>query len=170
MRRGGFTIIELMVAMGLFITVISVIISLFLQSSRAERVVAKRAAAIDNVALVVEQIAREVRTGFGFPIIADPGGRKLSELRFTNYRGQKVVYRARSGAIEKSIDDGIIFSVLTSGNVKINRLDFLVMAKSVDGAKNLTPRITIIAKAEGPFESPFNLQTTISSRLIYFQP
>ncbi len=167
MRRTGFTLIELMVAMGLFITVITVIVSLFLQSSRAERVVAKRAAAIDNVALAIEQIAREIRTGTDFPVVTEAGGRGFPEFNFTNYLGQKVVYRGTNGAIEKSTDNGLSFLRLTSENVKITRFGFWVLEKSADGTKNFTPRITVVAQAQGPFESPFNLQTTVEGRLIF---
>ncbi len=170
MRKEGFTLIELMVAMGLFVTVITVIVSLFLQASRSERVVARRAAAIDNVSLAVEQMAREVRTGYDFPTITDPGGRKVTELTFTNYRGQRVVYRMNVNAIEKSINGGTTFSRLTSENIKINRLDFLLKEKSNNGLKNFTPRVTILAEAVGPFEGTFNLETTVSSRLIYYRP
>lgn len=168
-KEQGFTLIELMVATGLFVTVVTVIISLFIQSTRAERFVARRAAAFDNIAQTVEQIAREARTGYNFPAVIDPGGRKVSELRFTNYRGESVVYRMSNNAIEKSTDGGVTFLRLTSESVKISRLDFWVMQEAI-GGRDFTPRITILARADTPFQSPFNLQSTVSARLIYYRP
>lgn len=170
MKKRGFTLIELMVAMGLFATVLTFIVSLFLQSVRAERVVAKRAAAIDNVSLAVEQMAREIRTGSNFPSVPANGEQKSNTLSFTNYKGEKVIYRLMGDVIEKRTNDGADFLPLSSQNVKIKRLDFWMMDKSSDGLKRFTPRITIIVQAEGPFESPFNLQTSVGGRLLYFTP
>ncbi|MBI2592952.1 MAG: prepilin-type N-terminal cleavage/methylation domain-containing protein, partial [Candidatus Colwellbacteria bacterium] len=133
MRRNGFTLIELMVAMGLFATVLTFIVSLFLQSARAERVVAKRAAAIDNVSLAVEQMAREIRTGSNFPSVPANGEQKRATLGFTNHRGERVIYRLENGAIGKSTDNGTNFLTLSSGNVKIKKLDFWMMDRSPDG-------------------------------------
>lgn len=163
----GFTLIELMVAMGLFLTVTTLIVSFFIQSSRAERAVAGRVSAIDNVALAIEGIAREIRTGSGFQTVSDPGGRRVDSLAFTNYRGESVVYRLNNASIEKSVNGGLSFMKLTSGSVKIVNLSFWMLQKSTDGAKSFPPRITIVSQAQGPFEGSFNLQTTVGSRLAY---
>ncbi len=166
MRR-GFTLIELIVAMGLFLTVTTLIVSFFIQSSRAERAVAGRVSAIDNVALAIEGMAREIRTGSGFQAVSDPGGRKVGNLAFTNYHGQSVVYRLMNTSIEKSTDGGLSFMKLTSESVKIVNLSFWIFQRSADGAKVFPPRITIVSQAQGPFEGSFNLQTTIGARLVY---
>ncbi len=164
-KLGGFTLIELMVAMGIFTTVLVVVTSLFLQSSKAQRLVAKRAAAIDNVSLAVEQIARELRTGSNISVIENIN--RVNELRFTNYKGEKVVYRLgkkeANSFIEKSSDNGVSFLPLTTVDIKMNLLDFKSISYGI-------PRITILTEAEGPFESKFNLQTTVSARLLYYRP
>lgn len=163
----GFTIVELLVAMSVFSLIILIVGAIFVRSIRSERIVAGRAAAFDNVALAVEQIAREVRTGVKFPQAegVSSGGGEFKWLEFTNYYNERVVYELVEGAIKKSVNGGPLLS-LTSSNVKITNLTFWIMGKG----DNLPPRITIIVKAEGPFELPFNLQTTVGARLIYYKP
>lgn len=160
----GFTVIELLVAMSVFSLIILISGAIFVRSIRSERIVAGRAAAFDNVALVVEQIAREVRTGIRFPQ-AEGAPSRVDWLEFTNYHNERVVYRLEREAITKSINFASSLS-LTSSNVKITNLGFWIMG----AGDNLPPRITIIVEAEGPFASPFNVQTTVGARLIYYKP
>lgn len=165
----GFTLAELLVAMAIFSLIILIAGAIFVQSIRSGRIITGRAAAFDNVALTIEQIAREVRTGVDFPEAkrVGSGGGKFNQLEFTNYHNKEVVYRleTNSGAVQKSVNAGNFISI-TSSSVKITRLNFHIMGDS-DG---LPPRITIFIEAEGPFEAPLNLQTTVGARLIYYKP
>jgi prepilin-type N-terminal cleavage/methylation domain-containing protein len=168
-RQSAFTLIELMISLGLFSMVIVVITSLFIQTVKAERLVTNRVAAIDNVALAIEQIAREIRTGVKFKEQGNKDGIETDELEFTNDNAERVRYRLNNGAIEKSVGGDDDFLPITSSSIEIDKLVFRIMSEP----GNFPPRITVIIRAKGPkglFELPLNLETTIDARLIYYQP
>lgn len=162
----GFTLAELLAAMAVFSLVILIAGAIFTQSIRSSRIIASRAAAVDNVSLAIERIAREIRTGVEFPqaVGIDAGGRSYPELEFINYHDRRVAYRLINNAIFKGAwnpdSDGLR---ITSDNVRITKLNFHIMGEP--------PRITIMIEAKGPpLETPLNLQTTVGARLIYYRP
>ncbi len=170
----GFTLMELMIALGIFVIVIIVVVSIFIHSVKINRTISKRIAAIDNVSLVVEQIAREIRTGVRFGQLDGLGTGQIRNIdgkfgdgfSFVNYKGETVNYQLDDGVIKKRVKlgDNMIhdFLPITSANVKINRLIFLSSFQP--------PRITIVVEASGgPFAKPLNLQTTVGARLIYYK-
>jgi prepilin-type N-terminal cleavage/methylation domain-containing protein len=71
MKNKGFTLIELLVAIGLFTIMIAIAVGAFISAIRAQRVAQGFLAAQSNVNLTVEQMAREIRTGYLF--CHDPG-------------------------------------------------------------------------------------------------
>ena len=163
-RGFGFTLPELLVSMGLFIIVISIVAGAFVNSLRTQRATVELIAVNDNVSLILEQIAREIRTGIGFSSFAP------TELRFTNAKSQPVVYRhgAESGVIEKSIDGGISFEVMAAYNLEVERM--IVDVTGTASFDRLQPRVTISLSVSGRSRAlennVTNMQTTISPRLL----
>ncbi len=178
----GFTLVELIVALGLFVLVVSISTTIFLQASRSQKLVAERVAALDTVSFVLEQMAREIRTGSRFAFdtsgsyaCSQPAVSCWSGIRFINYRGAAVSYRlgvssedtsVGSRYIERSEGDGTPLR-LTPRNVRIERFDILEYR---DGRyPRALPRFTISLTATGPFTEPLELQTTVSPRIFYYQ-
>ncbi len=151
-HRNGFTLIELMVGMGIFSIIMTIVVSIFLVAMRSSRFVSIQATAVDNLSLSVEQIAREVRTGYGFTT----GSGALS---YTNDDGQSVTYAFSNGRIMKN---GI---PLTDERIKVTG-SFLIN----DFGGTTTPRITITTRAEDErLRTLANVQTSVSARLIYYK-
>lgn len=155
----GFTMVELLVAIALFATIITIASGVFIKSMRTQRFAAALMAASGNAQLVLEQMAREMRTSQNFSPL---GG----ELRFVNAKGESVIYRFRNAAIEREVNGNA--RVLTAENVLVQNLKFIVTGNlDTDG---YPPKITSILQvgAKGlPFENAVvNLQTTISSRIL----
>lgn len=99
--RRGFTVAELLVATGIFSTIVTIAVGVFIQALRTERILLRLMAINNNAGAAIEQIAREVRTGYRFceASYADPeniGPCLAAEdndfLTFTNYRGEEVMY------------------------------------------------------------------------------
>ena len=67
----GFTLVELLVAMALFSILMAIAAGGFVRALRSEREVSAMMAAESNVKLALEQMAREMRTGYLF--CHDPG-------------------------------------------------------------------------------------------------
>ncbi|HDH31667.1 MAG TPA: prepilin-type N-terminal cleavage/methylation domain-containing protein [Candidatus Wolfebacteria bacterium] len=178
----GFTLIELIIAMGIFVIVISIVSVSFIQALRAQRSIAALMEANDNISLVFEQMVREIRTGYRFctniaPILnldADftghCNGLVNNELAFVNASEREVSYRFENEAIWKKVDVlGIpMDEKITADNVKINYFNIILAGN--DTGDNLQPRITI-SLSISPIgrdikDVTINLQTTISSRPI----
>lgn len=154
---GGFTMIELLVAIGLFMIVVGIVSGTFVRSLRTQRSIVALMAANDNASLTIEKISREIRTGFNFSTNA-----AKTELNFIEERAGAVKYSFNEdeGTIERN---GI---PVTSGNVKVNYLIFNLMGAAPDDGQ--ATRVTIqlgVGALERSVENVITrLQTTVSSR------
>lgn len=162
--KRGFTVIELSVAMTLFVIVLGVTSSIFIRSLRSQRAIVDLIAINDNMSLTLEQLAREVRLGTCFDDNAP-----TEELRFRNTYGQDVVYGLQNQAIQRSV--GPSTQIITGENVKISRLNF-ILSMSPSGTDGRTmAKVTVvlgIGSASPQLEGFLtNIQTTISSRIFY---
>jgi len=159
-NQKGYMLIELIVAMTLFVAVFSIVAASFVTALRTQRDIVSFVAANDNVSAAMEQMSREIRTGVNF--IIRPNG----ILDFTNARGERIRYRLHAGRIERAVGDGEgnVFASITASNVRIARLNFLQSA-------NLPPRFTISVRAKligrGLEDISLDLQTTISPRILF---
>ena len=165
--RAGFTLIELVVAIGLFSLLISIAIGGFIQALRSERQTVALLSANSNVSLILEQMAREIRTARNFTTTS---GSPSSDLSFTNANGEAVTYCLNSAttAIERVVSGACGSGErLTSRNVAVRSLDFIT--SGITAGDLYPPRITIrIALSStgeaGVQNSIVNLQTTVSAR------
>ena len=157
--ESGFTIVELLVSISLFVIIMGIVSGVFTQSMRTQRAIVALNAAISNAQLTIEQIAREARTGQNFSIT---GG----ELNFTNAKEDNVIYRLNGEAIVRGINAK--FGPLTAENVLVKNLKFISAGDS--SADGRPPKITIImqigTKELQTGSALINLQTTISSRIL----
>jgi Tfp pilus assembly major pilin PilA len=132
--RSAFTVAELLIAVGLFTTIITIAIGAYIKMLQQQSLMTGLMSANDNVSLVLEQMMREIRTGKDFN---PDSGNNLESLNFVNDRGCKVTYSFSSNSIRRSqSNDGICEAregVLTSENVKIGGLSFNVSQKSGAG-------------------------------------
>ncbi len=164
MRHKGFTIIELTIAMGLFIILMGIAMGSFVRAMRTQRAIVALMTANDNASLALEQMAREIRTSSTF-VKNSP-----SELQFDNAYGIEVVYRLNSNAIERGETNpsGLTtYKKITADNVRINNFSITLFGQNPgDG---YPPRITISISATGTDSSlqdvSTNIQTTISARI-----
>lgn len=153
--KKGFTIIELMVAMTIFIVVISISSGVFINSLKTQRAVLALMAANDNASLTIEQISREIRTGSEFQTNAN-GDR----LDFISAGGNPVFYQLQNGAIIRNGE------AITAGNVKIEYLLFKLRGEVPDDRKSTRVTINLGVNAVGKGLTGFitNIQTTIAVR------
>jgi len=166
-NKSGFTIVELMITMGLFVIVVSIAVGGVVNALRTQRQVAAFIGANTNTTLALEQAAREIRTGFNFCIGVVNVPCDTGTLGFTNAKNEPVVYRynAAAQAFERQVNGGA-FQPLVSDTVNIRSVTFVLMGNlPTDG---LPPRITIsigvTPKAAGLGGNIINFQTTISAR------
>ncbi len=150
----GFTVIELMVAVGLFIIVVGIASGTFVHSLRTQRNVAGLMAANDNASLTLEQMTREIRTGKNFSSTG-------SRLTFTNYQNEPVSYTLTDGAMYRN------GAPLTSKNVLVPYLSFILLGEAPSDGKQTRVTILLGVSARGRLESFITrLQTTVSPRIL----
>lgn len=167
----GFTVIELMVAMSMFLVLIGVATGTFLETLRMQKVITELTAANNNATQAIEQISREIRTGFNFQESTK------DILKFVNYKSELVWYKLGTsndsdvcdqtgdavGCLLKSNDGGSTWSAITAPEVKVKRFDVIVAG--AEGTDLFPPRVTLVISIAGPKNIDVNLQTTISSRV-----
>ena len=164
----GFTLVELLVAMGLFVVLIGIATGGFIRALRTQRLMVALMAANDNVNLALEQMVREIRTGYQFSKISDT---EFTELKFVNADGIVVFYRLKNGFIERGTSDAfgqVTYKKITADNVKIT--NFKINLYGNNDGDGYPPRITIslsVGINNKYFENvSINVQTTISSRVL----
>jgi len=163
----GFTMVELLVAIASFIIIVSIAVGGFSGALRSQRQSIALLNANYNSSLVLEQMAREIRTGMNFCINQSIACSE-SQLVFTNAYGQNVVYRLNNSGIEKSIDGGTSFKKITADDVVVDYLKFILNGQTFGDGKQtrITILIGIKSKESSVSGSVVNLQTTVSPRVL----
>jgi len=150
----GFTIIELMVAMSLFVIVVGVASGVFVRSLRTQRSLVALMAANDNASQALEQMTREIRTSTAFKISG-------SRLSFTNATDDFVTYDIVGGRIERN------GKALTASNVLVRYLSFIARGEEVGDGISTRITVRLGVSARGKMESFITrLQTTVAARVL----
>ncbi len=78
-NNSGFTLIELMVAMTIFIILVSLSTAIFIQTLRAQREITYITSDNESASEVLEQISRDIRTGYAFTAL-DASGQQITQV------------------------------------------------------------------------------------------
>lgn len=150
----GFTLMELTIALSLFVVIMSVSAGILLHSIRTSRRIADQIRGIDNSFLAIEQMAREIRTGYN--ITFNP---QNNMIQFITFDGAMVSYNFCGTRICRNNQPITAINTIIRGGFIVN--DF-------GGSK--TPRITVSLHATDARGNVFmSIQTTISARLIHYK-
>ncbi len=190
----GVSLIELMVAVSVFIILISIAVGSFVQSMKTQRITLALISANDSMNLSIEQMAREMRTGYLFCTASIPAATTTNfgcnnllgdlsgdhELQFVNADGVFVRYRLNPAtfSLEKGTfdsicpgglgpnPDGFCYRPITADNVKI--AEFVVDLRHSDVESNpYPPRVTLImtVTSKEPDVEPLNIFTDIETSI-----
>lgn len=151
-KNSGVTLMELMVAFGVFGVFISIALGGFVQSLRNQRAALVFMEANDAASIIFEDIARQLRTAKINTISIS-----TNALSFTNYQGSQVSYDFNGSA--KTIN----------ASISVDEFSAFRIDSTTTGAP---PRIVLSIRMKitdpsigGPVYQ--TLQTTISPRLYY---
>lgn len=169
----GFSLLEMIVSLGVFSTAILIILGSILSISDAQKKTISLQAVEDNLRFAADMMSREIRTGSvynceGGDFVSDcPSGSPI--FAFDSIGGARIIYRWNgvNKSIEESEDNGSTFYPITGSDLKIEELTFYVF-----GSENLDskhPRVMMAMKAVAGEEkaktrSEFNIQTTVAQR------
>ena len=176
----GFTLIEMVVSLGLFSVVMLISLTALLAVSQAQKEAIAAQNNFDNLRFSLEAMTREIKLGSSFdcngttpdldscPFNPGPG---TSRLTFKNGEGTKVAYFIKSNQLIRRTGappcNVAPYCAVTAKAVSITRFSFYVSGAPKNDVEQ--PRITVVIeggtagfKPEQTFS--FNLQTTISPR------
>ncbi len=194
----GFTLIEVMISIGLFTVIMIIGITAILGVNNTYRKSRTMRSAIDNLSFIMEDMARNIRLGSRYRCldsnnislidIEDPlDGESCQGIAFEPFWDpvpennspiqDQVIYFFDVDdngfeSIFKSMNGGVTFSAMNSLDVKIDldKSGFAIFGSQPDSEQ---PSVRIILNGEAVTagnSTNFNLQTTVSQRLLDYPP
>ena len=182
-KAKGYTIIETMIAVSLFVIIIMAGMGALLNANLLHQKSQSMRSIMDNLSFIMEDMGRNLRTGSNYHCIDDSviSGSSLLNPHSCGSGGgisfksnldgsQWVYYISSDGKIFRSLDGGNSFVQLTPDEVVISA----VSSFSVSGAEPppgdlQQPFVTIKLVGSITFKNivtPFSLQTSVSQRAI----
>lgn len=160
-KNNGFTLIELIVALGVFMVVMTITLSAFLNIIDIQKKTEAFRKVNDNLNFTMEAMMREIREGTKYC----PSGCANGSFSFTNKDLNTIKYELNTGGyIERT--KGTNTLRMTSDGVEITNLSFFVRG-NVEGDKQ-QPLVTISINGKSgikeKLKSTLNLQATVSQR------
>ncbi|MCM2339092.1 MAG: prepilin-type N-terminal cleavage/methylation domain-containing protein [Burkholderiales bacterium] len=162
-NNSGYTIIETMIAISLFLIVVMIGMGSLLNTTLIHGKSQDMRSIVDNLSFIMEDISRNVRTGYDFA-----GGGNI--ISFTSSNGAAWSYKIEGSNLSKSIDGGTNWTQLNSGEITFkNGSGFSLTGVLPPPGDTLQPLITVRLVGEiiskDNISTPFSLQTSISQRL-----
>lgn len=155
----GFTLVELMVGITIFVVVISIVVSLFMMGIKGQRNLITIQTIQDNARYLLEFIAKEIRMS-----VVDNS--TAETLNITRSDGESVTYSFINQRIDRLTSSPSTSGSLNSDQVLIDGRFYTMGVGRSDGQQ---PRVTIVLKVKitddkAEKESEVNLQTTVCPR------
>jgi type II secretory pathway pseudopilin PulG len=188
-KESGYTLIETMIAVSLFIIIVMVGMGALLNANLLHQKSQNMRSLLDNMSFVVEDIGRNLRTGSGYHCISS-GGAEISLGSNVPLSGQncwgiafepagggnqwayEIVTQGNSSFVVRSTDNGATWVQLTPNEAIIDTTasSFLIFgAEPPSAGDNQQPLTTIHLAGKIIYKNvltPFSLQTSVSQRLI----
>ena len=173
-KNKGFTLIELMVAMGLFAFTAVAAITAMLSMLGANQKIISSVQSMDGLSFALESMTRELRVGRSYDCAGaitkgDTGDCNSGiHMGFVTSEGDFMEYRFNSGAIERRVEGGS-WIPMTGDDLTIDDLDFRVLG-SPPASTGDTEQPKVVLTIRGTAlntrgnDTTFSIQTTITQR------
>lgn len=180
----GFTLLEMIVAIGIFSIIMLIVTGAYLTLIGLDREVRATTSLVTNLSFAVDSMARSIRTGTDYGCNSSGGaeggtnGECLSFSFFDSTLNTKVTYiRKGNGTLGRCTGAGICSDssaiTLTDPNIIVppNGLTFYVRGVGLSGANaDVQPQVTFTIrgtmKASNGREADFAIQSSATQRLI----
>jgi prepilin-type N-terminal cleavage/methylation domain-containing protein len=176
--KGGFTLIEMMVAVSLFITAITLAVGIMAGVTEVQRKTALLQQLQDDIRFSLELMTKEMRMGTDFSTIGcGEGGIFFNTFFNPANKVEQRAYFLESGRMMRiQKDAGVLINCadaepFTADSVSVANLGFILRGTNpLMGARDGQPRVTISISVEANHpsirqRSYFNIQTTVVQRL-----
>jgi prepilin-type N-terminal cleavage/methylation domain-containing protein len=173
----GFTLIELMTSLSIFMIIMVISMGSILGVFDANRKSQSESIVMNNLNLAIESMARDMRFGrnyhCGIGSYATPQSCPLGDtiISFKNVDNDQMVYKLSSGgALERSSDGGASFTAVTAPEIVIENLTFYALGAEGSPANSIQPKVLISVKGfsetKARSRTEFSLQTLVSQRCL----
>lgn len=165
MKNKGFTLVELLITITVFLAVITISLQLFHNAFIIQQKILNQNFLLNNISFNIEYISRALRMaqkGYEISLIDDKIDDEIGdEIKFLNYenKDQKFFLSNNEIRVEK---EGETHS-LTPKNLKVKKLKF----KKTDKI-SVQPKVTFVIEIEDQKGQKINVQTTVSQRKLDF--
>lgn len=167
----GFTLLELVIALAIFMVILIILGGMVLGAVRAQRVAIATQQVQDTLRSALEILGRDIRLAAKnttasscVPARADfsPSSGESSSLTFISDRGKCLKYSLSNQQVHRLID-GATDEVLTSDNALITALNFNIFGEGNDQTQ---PRIVVRLAAQSKTSNQVTMQveTTLAQR------
>ena len=163
--KGGFTLIEMVVAVAVFTLLISAGSGIFLSSIKAQRQSLATMEVLGQSSYLMEYMSRALRMAKKDMDGVCTGTKKLNYafenqcLKFKNYKNKCQQFCLVSSRLKDK--DG---NYLTSDALKVSSFNVTLSGQYQPPTDNLQPILTIFLEIQGKEGSKIKIQTTISQR------
>lgn len=177
-KNKGFTLVELLVAMALFITIMTVSMGSIVSIFDANRKARNLKTTLANLNLSLESVSREIRFGTNYhcgnsgiltlPQDCDYGSGGNSYFTFLSSDGQQIRYRRNNSRVEKQIGTNPWVAV-TGPEIIIQIFRFYTFGSATSDF--FQPKVVIIVRGTVGTGSQkaitrFTVQTLVSQRVL----
>lgn len=169
----GFTLVELLIAVSLFVVIVTISIGAILSVVDANKKAQNSKTVVDNLNYAVENMTRTVR--FGDDYHCGSGGSLSTpqncpngdSLLAVNFEGSTIVYRLNGAAIQVSYNGGGAYSNITSPETVVQYAKFYVFGAS-DSPSLEQPYVVAVIKGyvgtRPTSQTVFSIETLMSQR------
>ncbi len=159
--KKGFTLIEVLVSVGIFLLTIMAISQIFITIIRSERVAYALLNSENNIRNNLELMAKTIRMGKNFSL--SPDSKELCFDYYLENQWQPLCYKFNRN-LEKSLNNGDYYSLLDP-QIQIVSGHFYQLGNGSDS--QLSFIIQLEAQVEvRDIEYPFHVETAVASRYI----
>jgi len=182
-KTGGFTLLEMIISIGIFSVLVVTSIGVMLGISNAQLKAANIQATVDNIRFSMELMTKEMRTGSQYALSSFYGAQPGEELSFVTSAGERRVYYLSGGTIMRLaaslsclIQTPLVVTAqcpspkpLMADEVTVERLRFKIggiTPGSSDGQPWVMVAMSVSSKGgKQAFESRMDLETMVVQRL-----
>ena len=176
----GFTLVELLVVVTIFVVLLLMIINVFILTQKREREILAQERALSSARLLLEKIAQDVRITQPNYQVSWPS----SALYLIDQEGNEIIYQKSnqcpagiSSCVVMTHDGGVNWPMVSGTQIIIRDLNFYIYPEedpftydpgSADFGSNIQPRVTIFLRAipaDDSWAEDIEVQTTVSSRV-----
>jgi prepilin-type N-terminal cleavage/methylation domain-containing protein len=173
----GFSLIELMVSVTIFVIIVTMGIGAVITSNHAYNKTMRTSIGSDSISFVMEAMARRIRTGQDYS--CDNGDCSLATevetFQFVDQDGDTIEYSLNNGVLQRQIGLNPPQNLTETASVDISRLAFFGEgdSDSYSGGDFIQPRVTILIEGTVPLKGgatqEFRLQTSVTQRRLDLQ-